>query len=161
MKKTLIIFGTIITCIVSFIIYVNLSGAYINLHKLQVKESKILIMHLKNADAKSIKEMFCTSTIDNCENIDKQIDVLIQNIGKNIEETGEIVGGGESQHSQNGKITRLDYNATIKDVVLKNGQKCDITFLSDPINDDYPDYKGIELIGVHFEDSSKDFYVGK
>ena len=118
-------------------------------------------MHLKNADAKSIKEMFCTSTIDNCENIDKQIDVLIQNIGKNIEETGEIVGGGESQHSQNGKITRLDYNATIKDVVLKNGQKCDITFLSDPINDDYPDYKGIELIGVHFEDSSKDFYVGK
>ena len=98
MKKTLIIFGTIITCIVSFIIYVNLSGAYINVHKLQVKESKILIMHLKNADAKSIKEMFCTSTIDNCENIDKQIDVLIQNIGKNIEETGEIVGGGESQH---------------------------------------------------------------
>ena len=83
------------------------------------------------------------------------------NYTDDIEETGEIVGGGESQHSQNGKITRLDYNATIKDVVLKNGQKCDITFLSDPINDDYPDYKGIELIGVHFEDGSKDFYVGK
>ena len=161
MKKTLIIFGTIITCIVSFIIYVNLSGAYINVHKLQLSESEKLIEYLKASDSESVKSMFCERTICNCENIDEQISELIAVFGGKIDSYGEIKGGGEEQYTEKGKITRLSYDVTINDVVLKNGQKCDISFLSNPVSDDYPEYKGIEIIGVHFEDSSMDYYIGK
>ena len=161
MKKLFIIFGTIVAFMIGFIVYVNLSGIYVNVHKLQLSESEKLIEYLKASDSESVKSMFCERTICNCENIDEQISELIAVFGGKIDSYGEITGGGEEQYTEKGKITRLSYDVTINDVVLKNGQKCDIGFLSNPVSDDYPEYKGIEIIGVHFEDSSMDYYIGK
>ena len=161
MKKIFIIFVTIAAFMIGFIVYVNLSGIYVNVHKLQLSESEKLIEYLKASDSESVKSMFCERTICNCENIDEQISELIAVFGGKIDSYGEITGGGEEQYTKNGKITRLSYDVTINDVVTNDGQKYKIQFVSVPVNDEYPDYIGFELIGVDNNNGSVSFNIGK
>ena len=46
-------------------------------------------------------------------------------------------------------------------MVTNDGQKYKIQFVSVPVNDEYPDYIGFELIGVDNNNGSVSFNIGK
>ena len=160
MKKIVALCTCLFLFLTVFIIYLSVNSSYVDVNKYQEDTGKRLIEYLDNSDSNSIKGMYCTKTKSECENLDEQIEQLNSILGNNIDSFGEIRESGESKSIRKRKITKLGCSFTIENVCLRDGQECSITISSDIVNTEHPECVGIEIIGVHYQDKSKDFYIG-
>ena len=155
-KRDSVIKKSLATVLVVSTVCTSASCGMLNPSLKAKKEAADIFELLKDEDTRKLNKYFSEDVRDS-HDLNDEWEVFFDSIDGDIVSYGEIKSGGESEHSDFGKITFYEIVITIKDVKTDTGMEYEyISYNQIRIDKKHPEREGIGVICVSIPSDDDD-----